>query len=97
MFRNYDGDGDSRSARVVGVFGRSTIASTANYRRRQYDFVGSFSNRSMERYCKQNEGTFFFVRPIYSKLNWFADQIDFGIFTKERGLLLNRFDNKLVS
>jgi hypothetical protein len=134
---DYEGDGDSRSARVVGVFGRSTIKSTAIYRRRQYEFVGSFSKipgyeaydkghfiphsndgqpdhnlypqlrelnrgwslqgklyRSMERYCQQNEGTFFFVRPIYSTLNWFADQIDFGIFTQERGLLLNRFNNK---
>jgi hypothetical protein len=50
--------------------------------------------RSMERYIQQNEGVFYFVRPIYSDLTWMPDQIDIGIFTKEKGLLLNRFDNR---
>jgi hypothetical protein len=50
--------------------------------------------RSMERYLQQNEGVFYFVRPLYSDLTWIPDQIDFGIFTKEKGLLLNRFDNR---
>jgi hypothetical protein len=50
--------------------------------------------RSMERYLQKNEGVFYFVRPIYSDLTWLPDKIDFGIFTKERGLILNRFDNR---
>lgn len=50
--------------------------------------------RSMERYLAQNPGVFYFVRPLYSDLTWIPDQIDFGIFTKEKGLLLNRFDNR---
>ena len=50
--------------------------------------------RSMERYLQKNEGLFYFVRPIYSDLTWIPDKIDFGIFTKERGLILNRFDNR---
>jgi hypothetical protein len=50
--------------------------------------------RSMERYLQNNEGVFYFVRPVYTDLTWFPDQLDFGIFTKERGLLLNRFDNR---
>ncbi|MEO7215539.1 DNA/RNA non-specific endonuclease [Mucilaginibacter sp.] len=50
--------------------------------------------RSMERYLQRNEGVFYFVRPIYSDLTWIPHQIDFGIFTKEKGLLLNRFDNR---
>ena len=50
--------------------------------------------RSMERYLQKNEGVFYFVRPIYSDLTWIPDKIDFGIFTKERGLILNRFDNR---
>jgi hypothetical protein len=50
--------------------------------------------RSMERYLQRNAGVFYFVRPIYSDLTWIPDQIDFGIYTKERGLLLNRFENR---
>ncbi|MCC8423578.1 DNA/RNA non-specific endonuclease [Mucilaginibacter sp. UR6-11] len=50
--------------------------------------------RSMERYLQRNEGVFYFVRPIYNDLTWIPHQIDFGIFTKEKGLLLNRFDNR---
>ncbi|WP_439697422.1 DNA/RNA non-specific endonuclease [Mucilaginibacter sp. AW1-7] len=52
--------------------------------------------RSMERYIQQNEGVFYFVRPIYNDLTWIPHQIDFGIFTKEKGLLLNRFDNRVL-
>jgi hypothetical protein len=50
--------------------------------------------RSMERYLQKNEGLFYFVRPVYNNLTWIPDKIDFGIYTKERGLLLNRFDNR---
>jgi hypothetical protein len=50
--------------------------------------------RSMERYLQKNEGVFYFFRPIYNDLTWIPDQIDFGVFTKEKGLLLNRFDNR---
>jgi hypothetical protein len=50
--------------------------------------------RSMERYLQRNEGVFYFVRPIYCDLTWISDKIDFGIFTKERGLIFNRFDNR---
>ena len=134
---DYSGDIYSRSARVVGVFGRSNVADTSIYRTRQAQYLGSFSKipgyedydkghfiphcndgqpdhnlypqlrelnrgfnlqgklyRSMERYCKLNEGVFFFVRPIYDDLTWLPFQIDFGIFTREKGLLLNRFDNR---
>ncbi|AMR29941.1 hypothetical protein A0256_00180 [Mucilaginibacter sp. PAMC 26640] len=52
--------------------------------------------RWMERYLQRNEGVFYFVRPIYNDPTWIPDQIDFGIFTKEKGLLLNRFDNRPV-
>jgi hypothetical protein len=51
--------------------------------------------RSMETYLQNNPGAFYFVRPIYNDLTWIPDQLDFGIFTKEKGLLLNRFDNRL--
>lgn len=50
--------------------------------------------RAMERYLQRNEGVFYFVRPVYSDLTWIPDQIDFGIYTKQRGLILNRFDNR---
>ena len=50
--------------------------------------------RSMERYCQNNPGIFYFVRPIYSDLTCIPDKIDFGIFTQQGGLLLNRFDNR---
>jgi hypothetical protein len=46
--------------------------------------------RSMERYIRQNEGVFYFVRPLYNDLTWIPDKIDFGIFTPEKGLLFNR-------
>jgi len=52
--------------------------------------------RSMERYLQRYEGLFYFVRPLYSDLTWIPHQIDFGIFTKEKGLLLNRFDNRIA-
>lgn len=52
--------------------------------------------RSMERFCQSNPGVFYFVRPIYSDLTWIPDKIDFGIFTKQCGLLLNRFDNRAI-
>lgn len=52
--------------------------------------------RSMERYCDQNPDVFMFSRPIYPDLSWIPEFIDYGIFTKEFGLLLNRFDNKPV-
>lgn len=53
--------------------------------------------RSMERYCEQNPDVFLFTRPIYEDLSWIPDFIDYGIFTKEFGLLLNRFDNKKIT
>jgi len=53
--------------------------------------------RSMERYLQKNEGVFYFVRPVYNDLTWIPDKIDFGIFTKERGLILNRFDNRNIN
>lgn len=51
--------------------------------------------RSMERYCQQNPGVFYFVRPVYTDLTWIPDQIDFGILTREGGALINRFDNRV--
>lgn len=50
--------------------------------------------RAMERYCMQNQNIFFFIRPVYKDSNWIPFYIDFGIFTKEKGLLFNRFDNR---
>jgi hypothetical protein len=50
--------------------------------------------RSMERYCQNNPGIFYFVRPIYTDLTSIPDKIDFGILTRQNGLLLNRFDNR---
>jgi len=49
--------------------------------------------RSLERYCEQNPDTFLFTRPIYTDLSWIPRYLDYGIFTNEFGLLLNRFDN----
>jgi hypothetical protein len=45
-------------------------------------------------YLQRNEGVFYFVLPIYKDLTWILHQINFSIFTKEKGLLLNRFDNR---
>jgi hypothetical protein len=53
--------------------------------------------RSMERYCQNNPGVFYFIRPIYSDLTSIPDKIDFGILTKQCGLLLNRFDNRTIN
>ncbi|PWK68319.1 DNA/RNA non-specific endonuclease [Mucilaginibacter oryzae] len=50
--------------------------------------------RSMERYCQRNPGIFYFIRPLYTDLTCIPDKIDFGIFTRQGGLLLNRFDNR---
>lgn len=50
--------------------------------------------RSLEKYCEENPNAFVFTRPIYTNLSWIPRFIDYGIFTKEYGLLLNRFDNK---
>jgi DNA/RNA non-specific endonuclease len=52
--------------------------------------------RSFERYCEQNPDVFVFTRPIYSDSLWIPKYIDYGIYTKESGLLLNRFDNKKI-
>ena len=52
--------------------------------------------RSLERYCEQNPDAFLFTRPIYTDLSWIPTFIDYGIFTKEFGLLLNRFNNKKI-
>lgn len=50
--------------------------------------------RAMERYLAANEDVFFFHRPVYKGLGWIPNYIDFGIFTKQRGLILNCFDNR---
>lgn len=50
--------------------------------------------RPMERYCQKNPDVFYFLCPQYNDLTWIPDKIDFGIFTKEGGLLLNRFNNR---
>lgn len=50
--------------------------------------------RFLERYCQENPNTFMFTRPIYSNGTWIPAFLDYGVFTKEFGLLLNRFDNK---
>jgi len=52
--------------------------------------------RSLERYCEQNPDVFLFTRPVYTDLSWMPKFIDYGVFTKEFGLLLNRFDNKKI-
>ena len=49
--------------------------------------------RSLERYCENNTDIFIFTRPIYADSSWIPRFIDYGIFTKEYGLLLNRFNN----
>ncbi len=50
--------------------------------------------RAMERYCQNNPEAFVFTRPVYSDLTWIPAFIDYGVFTKEQGLLLNRFNNR---
>ncbi|QHS56538.1 hypothetical protein GWR56_13675 [Mucilaginibacter sp. 14171R-50] len=50
--------------------------------------------RAMERYCQNNLGVFYFVRPIYSDLTWIPEKIDFGVYTTEGGILMNRFNNR---
>lgn len=50
--------------------------------------------RSFERYCEQNPDIFLFTRPLYTNNTWIPTFIDYGVFTKEFGLLLNRFDNR---
>lgn len=49
--------------------------------------------RFIEKYCEQNPDVFLFTRPIYADSSWLPSHIDYGVYTKEFGLLLNRFDN----
>lgn len=50
--------------------------------------------RTLERYCAENPDTFLFTRPLYSDETWIPSFLDYGIFTRELGLLLNRFNNQ---
>ena len=49
--------------------------------------------REMERYCAQNEGTFFFSRLIYSDVTARPTQIEFGVRKADRTLWLEVCDN----
>lgn len=49
--------------------------------------------RQMERYCAQNEGTFFFSRLIYSDMSARPTEIEFGILKADRTLWLEVFEN----
>ena len=51
--------------------------------------------RTFERYILNNEGVFFFNRPIYTDNSYTPTFLDFGILTKEYGLLYNRFSNEI--
>jgi hypothetical protein len=130
-------DINTRAARVVFVYGRSSPSTKERDQKRMRKFLGAFKDvpefvgydkghfiahcndgqidqnlypqlrelnrglspqgklfRAMERYLQRNPGVFYFVRPVYNDLTWIPHQIDFGVFTKERGLLFNRFDNR---
>ncbi len=52
--------------------------------------------RAMERYCEANEGIFVFSRPIYDDASWIPKEIDYGFITKNGGLTINRFCNRIL-
>jgi hypothetical protein len=49
--------------------------------------------REMERYCADNEGTFFFSRLIYADHTARPAEIEFGILRPDRTLWVEVFDN----
>jgi hypothetical protein len=49
--------------------------------------------REMERYCADNEGTFFFSRLIYTDATARPTEIEFGILRPDRTLWIEVFDN----
>lgn len=49
--------------------------------------------REMERYCSENEGTFFFSRLIYTDETARPSEIEFGILMRDTSLWLEVFDN----
>jgi len=49
--------------------------------------------REMERYCAQNEGTFFFSRLLYTDGTARPAEIEFGVLKTDRTLWLEVFEN----
>lgn len=49
--------------------------------------------REMERYCAENEGTFFFSRLIYADATARPVEIEFGLLLPDRTLWVEVFDN----
>ncbi len=49
--------------------------------------------REMERYCVENEGTFFFARLIYTDSTARPAEVEFGLLKPDRTLWVEVFDN----
>ncbi len=49
--------------------------------------------RSMERYCAEHPGTFFFSRPIYQELSWQPARLEFGVLKDKGQFWVECFDN----
>lgn len=49
--------------------------------------------RAMERYCSENDGTFFFSRLVYADATARPAEIEFGILTSDRTLWVEAFRN----
>ncbi len=47
----------------------------------------------MERYCRTNPGTYFWVRLLYADTSWTPQQLEYGILKPTGELLVRRFDN----
>lgn len=53
----------------------------------------SYVYHEMEKYTRENRGTFYFNRPIYTDLGWRPSVIEFGIVRPDASLWIERFDN----
>lgn len=53
----------------------------------------SYVYYDMEKYTRENHGTFYFNRPIYTDLNWRPMHVEFGIVKTDGALWVEQFDN----
>lgn len=53
----------------------------------------SYTYYDMEKYTRENPGTFYFSRPIYSGASWRPAWIEYGLIKNEGALWVEWFDN----
>ena len=52
--------------------------------------------RVMEKYVADNQGTFFYHRPIYNDALWIPAALEYGVLKKHKSWCVETFANKLI-